>query len=314
MNEETLQFNNLPETVLVTGATGFIGKLLVTALLASGKQVMVLTRNPRKASAMFGGKLHCLSVMSALASEHKIDIIVNLAGARILGARWSEHRKAVLRHSRIGLTQSVVDWIARAQTKPRLLLSASAIGYYGIQPQGDESSLSEDSPAQSIFMSQLCQEWEQAAAQASQFGVPVRIMRFGFVLGKQGSLPLMMLPVRLGLGGALGSGRQWLSWIHVQDILRAMALLWDKTDLTQPVLAFNFTAPEAVHQKQFMQTAATLLHRPCFMPMPALPVRVLLGEQSALLLEGQRVVPAKLTALGFRFAFPDLRSALDNLL
>ncbi len=314
MNEETPQFNKFPETVLVTGATGFIGKLLVSTLLAQGKQVMVLTRNPRKASALFGGKVQCLSVMSALPNEQKIDVIVNLAGARILGARWSAHRKAVLRHSRIGLTQTVVDWIARAQNKPRLLLSASAIGYYGIQSQGDESSLTEDSPAQSIFMSQLCQEWEQAAAQASQFGVPVRIMRFGFVLGKHGSLPLMMLPVRLGLGGVLGSGRQWLSWIHVQDILRAMAFLWDKADQSPQVLALNFTAPEPVHQKQFMQTAATLLHRPCFMPLPALPVRVLLGEQSALLLEGQRVVPAKLTALGFHFAVPDLKSALANLL
>ena len=153
-----------------------------------------------------------------------------------------------------------------------------------------------------------------AAAQASQYGVQVRIMRFGFVLGKQGSLPLMMLPVRLGLGGALGSGRQWLSWIHVDDILRGMAFLWHRPDLPQPVLAFNFTAPEAVHQKQFMQTAAAVLHRPCWLPMPALPVRVLLGEQAALLLEGQRVVPAALQGLGFQFAFPELKSALNDLL
>ena len=314
MNRSTMQFGPSPENVLITGATGFIGRLLVAALLAQGKQITVLTRKPRQAAALFGGRVHCLSSMTALPAEQKIDVIVNLAGARILGARWTAQRKAVLRDSRIGLTRTVIDWIARAHTKPRLLLSASAIGYYGIQQQGDDTRLTEDSQPQDIFMSQLCQEWEMAAAQASQYGVPVRLMRFGFVLGRQGSLPLMMLPVRLGLGGALGSGRQWLSWIHVDDILRGMAFLWNTQQTAAPVLALNFTAPQAVHQKQFMQIAAKLLHRPCFMPTPALPVRLLLGEQATLLLEGQRVVPAALQALGFEFAFPALPPALKNLL
>jgi uncharacterized protein (TIGR01777 family) len=307
-------FDTSPEHVLVTGATGFIGRLLVRTLLANGKLITVLTRNPASAGKLFNGKVQCVAALNTLPPDCHFDVIVNLAGARILGARWSAHRKAVLRQSRIGLTQTVIDWIARAQTKPRLLLSASAIGYYGIQPQGDDAQLSEDNPAQAIFMSQLCQEWEQCAAQASRSGVAVRLMRFGFVLGKQGSLPLMMLPVRLGLGGALGSGAQWLSWIHVEDILRAMAFLWNQPALAQPVLAFNFTAPQAVHQKQFMQIAAGILHRPCLLTTPALPVKVLLGEQAALLLEGQRVVPAALQALGFEFAFPALPPALKNLL
>ena len=307
-------FDTSPEQVLVTGATGFIGQLLVRALLANGKQVTVLTRNPVSAGKLFGGKVRCVAALNILPPQCHFDVIVNLAGARILGARWSAHRKAVLRQSRIGLTQTVIDWIARAPTKPRLLLSASAIGNYGIQAQGDDAGLTESSPGQAIFMSQLCQEWEQAAAQASQFGVAVRLMRFGFVLGKQGSLPLMMLPVRLGLGGALGSGAQWLSWIHVEDILGAMAFLWNRPELAQPVLAFNFTAPQAVHQKQFMQIAANVLHRPCLLTTPALPVRLLLGEQAALLLEGQRVVPAALQALGFEFAYPQLKPALKNLL
>ena len=310
----TDQFDSTPEHVLVTGATGFIGQLLVKALLAQGKLITVLTRDPASATKLFNGRVQCTAALNTLPAECHFDVIVNLAGARILGARWSTNRKAALRQSRIGLTQTVVNWIARAPTKPRLLLSASAIGYYGIQPQGDESHLTEESVPQSIFMSQLCQEWEQTASQASQFGVSVSIMRFGFVLGKQGSLPLMMLPVRLGLGGALGSGRQWLSWIHVEDILRAMAFLWNRPDQAQPVLAYNFTAPQAVHQKQFMQIAAQVLQRPCFLTTPALPVKVLLGEQSALLLEGQRVVPHKLQSLGFQFAFPELKPALENLL
>ena len=175
MNE---QFGTIPEHVLITGATGFIGQLLVQALLNQGKQITVLTRKPAQAAKLFNGKVHCFEAMSALPVDCQIDVIVNLAGARILGARWSARRKAELRQSRIGLTQSVVDWIARAQTKPRLLLSASAIGYYGIQAEGDDTPLTENSAAQPIFMSQLCQEWEASAAQASQYGVQVRIMRF----------------------------------------------------------------------------------------------------------------------------------------
>jgi len=314
MNQTAIPTSSLPENVLITGATGFIGKLLVATMLKQGKQVTVLTRNTRQASAMFGGKVHCVSSMKELPIDQKIDVIVNLAGARILGARWTEHRKSVLRLSRVGLTKSVVDWIARAQIKPRLLLSASAIGYYGIQAQEDDTPLTEDSKPQAIFMSQLCQEWEAAAGAASEYGVQVRIMRFGFVLGKQGSLPLMMLPVRLGLGGALGSGRQWLSWIHVEDILKGMTFLWDQPDLSQPVLAFNFTAPQVVRQKQFMQIAAQILHRPCFIPTPAWPIRLLLGEQADLLLEGQHVMPAALEKMGFQFAFPELKAALKNLL
>lgn len=310
---EPKHFGPQAEHFLITGATGFIGRLLVPALLADGKQVTVLTRSPEQATQSFPSVVRCIAQMSDLPIDQKIDVIINLAGARILGTRWSASRRQILRDSRIGLTKSVVDWIARANHKPRLLLSTSAIGYYGIQPQGDNTVLNEDSPPQAIFMSQLCQEWEAAAQQAAAHGVRVVCMRLGFVLGRQGSLPAMMLPVKLGLAGALGSGRQWLSWIHVQDVLRGMAFLCNSAELLTG--AFNFTAPEPVHQKQFMQTAASVLKRPCFMPpLPGLPVKLLLGEQADLLLEGQRVVPERLQAAGFRFAFPDHRSALKDLL
>lgn len=298
---------------LITGGTGFIGRLLVAALLANKQHVTVLTRQPRQAQAGFPETVRCIAQMSELPPDQKIDVIINLAGARILGSRWSAARKQLLSDSRVGLTRSVVHWVARADHKPRLLLSTSAIGYYGVQPQGDDTLLTEDSPPQAIFMSQLCQQWEAAAQQAGAEGVRVACMRLGFVLGRQGSLPAMMLPVKLGLAGALGSGQQWLSWIHVQDVLRGMAFLCSNAEL--PAGAFNFTAPEPVHQKQFMQIAASVLKRPCFMPaLPGLPVKLLLGEQADLLLEGQRVVPARLQALGFRFSFPDPRSALKDLL
>ncbi|AZP11065.1 TIGR01777 family protein [Undibacterium parvum] len=314
----TLHFNHQSASVLVTGATGFIGQQLVRALIADGQRVTVLSRNPKQAAWLFDAKVSCIGSMGELPDAYPLDVIINLAGARILGWRWSEKRKAELRLSRVALTDSIVAWIARANQKPRLLLSASAIGYYGIQEPDDQRELAEDSPPQPIFMSQLCQEWEAAAQAAQQYGVHVKCMRFGLVLGQQGALPMMLLPIKLGLGGALGRGSQCLSWIHVDDVVRGIAHLCaidQQADVeSRQDGAYNFCAPESLTQKQFSQTAARILGRPCFMPTPAWPMRLALGEQADLLLEGQRVIPRRLQAQGFRFAYPDLESALKNLL
>lgn len=318
---EALHFGSACENVLVSGGTGFIGQLLVRALLGDGKRVTLLSRDPKRAAQLFDGKIFCLHSMAELPADYPLDTIINLAGARILGWRWSATRKATLRRSRINLTNSIVDWIGRAKTKPRLLLSASAIGYYGIQQQGDATSLDESAPPQEIFMSRLCQDWEHAAQGASQYGVKVCCMRFGVVLGQQGALPMMLLPIRLGFGGRLGSGKQWQSWIHVQDLLSGIAHLAQMSASGQlkftpdiQAQAYNFTAPECISQEQFCQTAAKLLHRPCIVPTPAFAIRLLLGEQADLLLEGQRVAPQKLLAQGFRFRFPRLEDALRDLL
>ena len=317
----TYHFSDQTEHVLVTGATGFVGQILVRALLANRQRVTILTRNPAKAQQLFGSSVQCIHTMQELPNSVQLDVIINLAGARILGWRWTKARKNILRQSRIGLTKGLIDWIARADIKPRQFFSASAIGYYGIQAQGDQRVLTEQAASQTIFMSELCQEWEQQAQQASQFGVQVICMRFGLVLGKQGALPMMLLPIKLGLGGALGTGQQWFSWIHVEDILRGIAFLWsnqpkqENEPNKQPnSLSVNFCAPEAVSQLTFSKTAAGLLARPCFMPTPALPLRIMLGEQADLLLEGQRVTPAYLQAQGFEFSYPDLRSALSALI
>jgi uncharacterized protein (TIGR01777 family) len=312
---KTLHFSADPQQVLVTGGTGFIGRLLVKALIEDGHAVTVLTRAPDKCAPLFDGKVRCIGRMAELPASYRIDVICNLAGARILGWRWSEKRKQALLRSRIGTTRQLVDWIARADLKPRLLLSGSAIGYYGVQPKGDPTVLDEDSPPQTVFMSRLCREWEAAAGEASRHGVKVACMRFGLVMGQGGALPMMMLPIRLGLGGPLGDGRQWLSWIHVEDLLGAMAFLWRRhaDDPDRRFGAYNFTAPEAVTQRQFSRVAAAVLHRPCFMRTPGWPMRALLGEQSDLLLEGQRVAPAKLESEGFVFRYPTVREALTDL-
>lgn len=319
---DEIQFSTIPKQVLVTGGTGFIGQLLVKALLKNGQMVTVLSRDPKKCASLFNGKARCIQSMNDLPTSHPVDVIINLAGARILGWRWSEKRKQELLQSRIGTTERLVEWIAKADYKPQLLLSASAIGYYGVQPRGDSTVLDENSPSQGIFMSRLCQEWEAAAKRASPYGVKVVCMRFGLVMGHQGALPMMMLPIKLGLGGRLGDGRQWLSWIHVHDLLRAIAYLW-KMNLDEPnkkadsenniAEVYNFTAPESVTQEQFSEIAAGVVHRPCFMPTPAWPMRLFLGEQSDLLLEGQRVAPMKLKQQGFLYTYPTLRAALLNL-
>ncbi len=308
-------FDLPPAQVLVTGATGFVGGHVVAALLRGGHTVTVLTRNVKQAAWRFDGKVRCIAGMGELGENERIDVVINLAGARILGWRWSEKRKAALRASRVALTQRLVAWIAQARHKPALLLNASAIGYYGIQRQGDTTPLNEDAPPQAIFMSQLCQEWEAAARQAAQHGVRVACMRFGLVVGRQGALPMMLLPIRLGLGGPLGGGRQALSWIHVDDIVRGMAHLWRRALGGEDVDGgWNFTAPQVVSQGEFSRIAAEIAHRPCVMPTPGWPVRLLLGEQADLLLEGQTVAPRRLLDSGFTFRYAAMREALASVM
>lgn len=301
--------------VLVTGGTGFIGHSLVPALAGQGLRVSVLTRRDRLPDALRGERVVAVRTLSAIPDSDAVDAVINLAGARILGMPWTDARRNELLRSRVGLTRDLVAWMAGRGSKPGCLLSASAIGYYGVQPQADDTPLTEDSPPQPVFMSRLCAQWEQAAAAAVPLGVPVAILRFGLVLGAGGALPMLLLPIRLGLGGPLGTGRQWLSWVHIDDLLRTLAHAWQALEREPGGVprVYNVTAPGAVRQGEFSRTAAAVLRRPSFMPTPGWPVRLLLGEQSDLLLEGQRVVPARLQREGFAFDYPQLRPALEQL-
>ena len=303
------RFDDAPRGFLVTGATGFIGRRLVKALLGDGHRVTILSRQPLKAAALFDGAVDCVGAMDQLPPSRVFDVVINLAGARILGWRWTAARRATLRASRVGLTRKLVDWIAAAEHKPAMLLSASAIGYYGIQRRGDDTVLTEKDGPQPMFMSDLCREWEAAAQGAAAHGVRVVCMRFGLVLGTQGALPMMLLPVKLGLGGPLGGGAQWLSWIHVDDLIGGIAHLCR----AGADGAYNFTAPESVSQARFSRVAASVLGRPYGLPTPGWPMRLALGEQADLLLEGQRVAPERLLREGYAFRHPTLDGALRSL-
>ncbi|MFU8788812.1 MAG: TIGR01777 family oxidoreductase [Methylobacter sp.] len=295
--------------ILMTGGTGFIGGALTKELAAQGHTVTVLSRSPDKVAKQCGAGIHALASLSQVNAEDRYQVIVNLAGAPIVGARWSRARKQEIRDSRIGLTEQLITCITRLEVKPELLISGSAIGYYG--NQGD-TVLNEQATPYEDFSQQLCADWEAAATQAEQFGVRVCLIRTGLVIaGGGGFLQQMLLPFRLGLGGRLGDGRQWMSWIHRHDwIAIALAMMADASMNG----AYNATAPNPVTNAEFTRILAQCLNRPALLPVPAFALKMMLGEMSQLVLGSQRVVPERLLAHGFKFHYEELAAALNEAL
>lgn len=293
--------------ILVTGGTGFIGRALIHQLLGQHK-VYCLTRRAEHVRRFFDQSVTPVEEYSQLAGVD-IDAVVNLAGAGIADQRWTESRKALLRDSRIDGTRLLVEWMSRQTHPPRVLLSGSAIGYYGDHPE--DAELSEDGTVTQGFTHQLCADWEAEALRAVPLGVRVCLLRTGVVLGKGGALGRMLPPFRLGLGGPISDGTQWMSWIHLEDQVAAILYLLSNRDAQG---AFNLTAPESVSNQAFSKCLARTLKRPAFFTVPAVVIRLMLGEGAELLLGGQRVAPVKLQELGFSFQYPQLSSALDNIL
>jgi hypothetical protein len=281
---------NTARTVLVTGASGFIGRHLCAALQARGDRVIALRR---------GG---------ALPAAEPIDAVINLAGAPILGPPWTAGRRRLLRDSRIGTTQRLVAALAERSQRPAVLVSASAVGYYGVR---DDQPVDESTAPQDIFQSQLCADWEQAASAAEALGIRVVRLRLGVVLGRDGgALPQLALPARLGLGAVMGDGRQGMPWIHIDDVVQLFLRTLDDATLGG---AMNAVAPETATQRQFQQALAQVLRRPLWLRVPAAPVRWALGEMAQLLVDGQHVLPRAALAAGFSFRFPTLAGALADL-
>ena len=292
-------------TVLVTGATGFIGAALTERLLARGDRVLVLARDARQSRAQFADRVTHVERLDALPRETRIDAIVNLAGAPIIGLPWTRGRRKQLWRSRVDLTDNLVAWIKTLDHAPAVLVNASAIGFYG--DKGDDV-LREATPAGEGFAADLCRIWEDVAAGAQGLGMRVVCLRIGIVLDADGgALPMMALPARFGLGAVFGSGQQWMSWIARPDLLRMLLAAID-----DPLWhgAINATAAEPVRNADFQRALARTLNRPLILNAPAWLLRAMLGEMSSIFLFSQRVVPARAMSLGFTF---DVHFAADAL-
>ncbi len=295
--------------ILITGGTGFIGSALIRNLSKQGCEVTVLSRNPKSVEKVCGPGVKALNNLHELRQEDSYKVVINLAGAPIFHTRWTDARKRVIRDSRISLTRQLVDAMARMSVKPDLLISGSAVGYYG--SQGD-TILNEQSPSHLDFSQQLCADWENEAKNAERFGVRVCLIRTGLVLAEGGGLlQRMLLPFRLGLGGRLGDGKQWMSWIHRQDWIAIAQMMITNTSMHG---AYNATAPNPVTNREFTQILAHCLKRPAVLPVPACLLKMLLGEMSELILGSQRVIPERLLSQGFKFQYPELSSAFNQIL
>jgi len=304
-----LQSEDKKLKILVTGGTGFIGNELTRCLLDKDFHVTILSRFPDLARRHCGIGVNVIGHFDEIKADDTYNIVINLAGAPIFGARWSDSRKEILRDSRIKFTQKLVSCMSSMAIKPELLISGSAIGYYGYQ--GD-IALTEQSATKTDFSQQLCFDWEHEANKATELGVRVCLIRTGLVLGKNGGLlGRMLLLYKLGLGGRLGNGRQWMSWIHRKDWV-AIALRM----IAEPSMqgSYNATTPNPVSNDEFSHTLANTLKRPALLPLPAWLLKKLLGEMSELVLGSQRVLPERLLAEGFEFQYSNLSNALVDII
>ena len=296
--------------IVLAGASGFLGGLL-RQRLGTTHELVLLTRRPRGTGGVTEVAWHPDGTAGPWA--HAIDgadAVVNLAGEPLVGQRWSPSRKAALVASRLEPTRSLVAAIDQASARPRVLISASAVGYYG--PHGDEV-LTEETPAGHDFLASLCVEWENAALAAEALGTRVVTIRTGLVLSERGgALKPMLLPFRLGLGGPIGSGAQYWPWIHADDWSAIVEFLLDQPTMSGAV---NLTAPNPVTNAAFAKALGAVIRRPAILPAPRFALRALLGEVAdALLLSGQRAEPRRAIALGYRFAYQDLETALHQIL
>lgn len=296
--------------ILITGGTGFIGKPLCASLLKHGHLLTVLSRRPELVLKLCGDTVNAVDSLGTLTAEMHFDAIINLAGEGIADKRWSKQRKQQLLDSRIQTTNQMIAFISRAKQKPSVLVSGSAIGFYG--DKGDEL-LTENShiTTSDDFAHQLCVEWEQAALKATDDGVRVCLLRTGLVVGNDGGfLQRMLTPFKLGLGGRIGDGQQWMSGVHRNDLIGMIDMLLTASDLNG---VFNATAPNPVTNHAFTQTLAKVLKRPAVLTVPAIVLKLAMGEMASLLLGGQRVIPRRFLDHGYQFQFEHLESALSEV-
>jgi uncharacterized protein (TIGR01777 family) len=304
--------------VFLTGGTGLIGKRLVRQFLGRGDQVTVLTRRYAAARQMLGPDCGLAEGDPTQPGDWAdavgdCDAVIHLAGENVFGRRWNAAFKQLLVDSRVKSTQNVVEALRRRPRRgdgqPKVLVNASAIGYYG--PRGDEE-LGEDAPPGHDFLAELCQQWEAAARAAESSGVRCAIVRVGVVLDKEGgALAKLLPPFKMFAGGPVGSGRQWMSWVHHEDMVGLLLLALDHAEARGPL---NGTAPNPVTNRDFSKSLGRALQRPAFLPTPGFALRLGLGEVADVVLTGQRVLPRRALALGYAFRYPTIDAALAQIL
>lgn len=294
---------------LITGATGLIGQALCQRLLNNGETVFALSRNCQRASKILGHQVLCAESVYALPADSRIDVVINLAGAPIVDKRWTDQRKQLLLESRVTYTRDLIQQLSKRSSLPHSFISGSAVGWYGNQ---GETILTEDSDFAADFSHELCDQWEKAALSAESLGMRVAIVRTGLVVSQSGGfLGKMLLPFKMGLGGPISDGRQYMPWIHIDDICRLFLFLAENRAYSG---VFNGSAPRPVTNQQFTEALAKTLHRPAFFRVPACVLKTAMGEMADLLLGGQRTIPEKAQVSGFEFLYTDIQSALNDVL
>ena len=303
--------------VAITGATGFVGSRLVERLQKQGMKILVLTRNIDHAQRLFPTSAYPNVEITAYTptvsgswqdSIATCEGLVNLAGAPISEGRWTPERKQEILNSRKLTTQKIVEAICSITTKPKVLVNAGAVGFYGTSPN---ATFDENSPPGSDFLAQVCQDWEAEAQKVTDSGVRLVILRFGIVLGMGGALGKMITPFKLFAGGPIGSGEQWFSWIHIDDMVNLILKC-----LTTPEMSgvYNATAPNPVRMAELSTTVGEVMNRPSWLPVPSFAIEAMLGDGAVLVLEGQKVLPQRTLASGFRYEYSDLKPALEEIL
>lgn len=300
--------------VAITGATGFVGSCLVERLSTIGHQILVLTRNPTAAQKVFSASVPNLEIITYTPTQSgswqqaiaSCDGVVNLAGEPIGEKRWTQRQKQEILNSRQLGTQKIVEALV-ANPKPSVLVNASAIGYYGTS---ESSTFDETSPAGNDFLAQVCQAWEAEAQKVKASGTRLVILRFGIVLGRGGAIAKMITPFKLFAGGPIGSGRQWFSWIHCDDLVNLIIQALTKPDMEG---VYNATAPNPVRMSELANQLGQVINRPSWLPVPNFALEALLGEGAIVVLEGQQVLPKRTQASGFNYQYSNVKQALETI-
>jgi uncharacterized protein len=294
--------------VLIAGGSGFIGSVLTRALLAQNIEVTVISRNPRRTQTQFAQKVRVVASADALDANAQFDAIVHLAGANVFALPWFAARKRTLQRSRLGIADALLEFVRRAQQPPKIWLQASAVGIY---PTLSRAALDEQSPPGVGFAAALCQEIEARVASAQALGLRGVALRFGLVLGRSGGVfPAMRLGTQLGGGAVMGSGEQFVAWVHVTDAVHVIASALSDARYSGPI---NVVAPDAPRYREFATALAQASRRPMLWRVPSLLMKIALGERAPLLLEGAEILPKQLAAMGFDFRFPTLQEAFADL-